>query len=217
MKSTDLFIIIKKEDKTKQIVSFSGKDIKGAVNLFNNSNYSDALIIFNKILPQMSDNIVLKLYIGRSYLELGEYKKSKEILENILSDFSNKKRNSKNKKNIAETYKSLGDLYMRQKYYNKAEEYFKKYIEIDDNNHIVAYNIGEMMFCAGKSQEAIKYYKLSIKIKPDWAKAYRQIGYAYLNVGNTIKSIEMFTRSLKYDNLSNDAQTIREVIKSLVR
>ena len=115
----------------------------------------------------------------------------------------------------AKLYASIGDTYMRQDKLKEAEKYFKKSIEIDPSDHALAYNVAEILFAAGKTEDAIKYYDLAVKIKPDWPKAYLQRGYAYLNKGDMENAVQSMKKFLELAPDSPEAEGVKEVINSL--
>ena len=67
---------------------------------------------------------------------------------------------------------------------------FEKSIDIDPSNHALSYNVAEILFNSNKIDEAIHYYELAAKIKPDWPKSYLKLGYCYLNKGEMETAID---------------------------
>ncbi len=69
---------------------------------------------------------------------------------------------------------------------------------------------------AGKTDDAIKYYEKATQIKPDWAKAYLKLGYAWLNKGDTKKAVELFKKVVEIAPPDDpDSITAKELIKTL--
>ncbi len=186
-----------------------------AINLFDNEKFDKALELFLSFRQKKPDMYKVGLNIGNCYLELKKYNEAINEFNKVLEKIKTENPELKGSKTASQIFASIGDIYMRQDNLKNAEKYFKKSIEIDQSDHALAYNIAEILFLANKTDDAIKYYYIAIKIKPDWSKSYKQIGYAFLNKGNTKKAIEMFKIFLKLDAKSSDAQIIRDVIKSL--
>ena len=186
-----------------------------AINLFDDGKFDKALELFLSFQQKKPDMYKVGLNIGNCYLELKKYKEAINEFNKVLDKIKEENPELKGSKTASQIFASIGDIYMRQDNLKKAEKYFKKSIEIDQSDHALAYNIAEILFLANKTDDAIKYYNLAIKIKPDWPKSYKQIGYAFLNKGNTKKAIEVFKKYIQLDPKSSDAQIIKDVIKSL--
>jgi tetratricopeptide (TPR) repeat protein len=116
---------------------------------------------------------------------------------------------------LAVLYAGIGDAYMRLEKWEEAESYFKKSLGINKNDPALAYNIAEILFSAGKTEQAIMYYNLAVEINPKWSRSYKQLGYAYLNKGDIATAVKNFQKFLELDPKSSDASIIRDLIKSL--
>ena len=75
--------------------------------------------------------------------------------------------------------------------------------------------MGEIFFSNNNPDGAIKYYTLATEIKPQWAVPHVKLGYAYLNKGDIPSAKASFKRFLELDTGSEEAETIREILKSL--
>lgn len=183
--------------------------------LFKDKKYQQALDLYTSIKEAFPDFTIIRIDIGYCFLELKQYDQAETEFNAVLNDLQSKPQNDKLQEELSQVYAGLGDLFMRQDKMQYAEEYFKKAIEIDAKNHLLAYNVAEILFSAGKTDEAIKYYQLTIGLNPTWPNSYRQLGYAYLNQGNTAKAIESLKKYLELAKDSSDAAAIEEVIRSL--
>jgi tetratricopeptide (TPR) repeat protein len=183
--------------------------------LFEARKFKEALASFEKFRKLQPKLHKVAFNIANCYIEMQQYGEAIRELEKVLEIIKAETPDLKGNSEVAKIYSTIGDVYMRQDNFGEAEKYFKKAIDIDPADHAVAYNVAEIMFVAGKTDEAIKYYEMAVKIKPDWPKAYKQLGYAYLNKGDTKKAIEMLNKFLELDPNSPEAPGIKEVIKSL--
>jgi tetratricopeptide (TPR) repeat protein len=183
--------------------------------LFEARKFKEALASFEKFREMQPKLHKVAFNIANCYIEMQQYDEAIKELEKVLEVIKSEKPDLKGNSEVAKIYSTIGDVYMRQNNFNEAEKFFKKAIDIDPADHAVAYNVAEIMFVAGKTDEAIKYYEMAININPEWAKSYKQLGYAYLNKGDTKKAVEMFNKFLKLDPNSPEAPGIKEVIKSL--
>ena len=183
--------------------------------LFEERKFNEALVLFQKCFELQPKMYKLGINIANCLVELKEYDRAREEFQKVLDKMTEENPEIKGNTDVAKLYASIGDSYMREDNLEEAEKYFKKSIEIDLTDHALAYNVAEILFVAGKTDEAIKYYNIAIKIKPGWPKSYKQVGYAYLNKGDTKKAIEMFKKFLELDPDSPEAFEIKEVIKTL--
>ncbi|MCP5107447.1 MAG: tetratricopeptide repeat protein [bacterium] len=183
--------------------------------LFKARKFQEALTRFEKFREMQPKLYKIGINIANCYLELQRYKEAITELGKVLDTIKAENPDLQGNKEAAKIYSTIGDVYLRQNKFNEAEANFKKAIEIDPADHAVAYNVAEILFVAGKSDEAITHYELAIKIKPGWPKAYKQIGYAYLNKGDIKSAITNLKKFLELDPKSPEADGIKEVIKSL--
>ena len=115
-------------------------------------------------------------------------------------------------------YKGLYNLYLHigEKY--KAIEYYKKYIDLEDNKKY-GYNftaIAEIYESLGEKENAEEYYKKAIEIyenekdKNNWT--LEIIGDLYNSIGNKNKAIEAYKKAIKLEIKSASCMFRRENI-----
>ncbi|MGE5342240.1 MAG: tetratricopeptide repeat protein [Candidatus Omnitrophota bacterium] len=216
------------EDKVKA-------DFEKAANLFKQAKYDEALAIFKELYAAKPEYYQLRFNIGLCYVEMQRYDDAitelQAVLDKMLAPPAEQQPAGKDaqaqpqtqpapspesqKAELAKVYAAMGDVYMRQNKFTQASEYFKKSIDISPTDYTLPYNVAEVLFAAGKTDEAIPYYQMAIKIKPDWPKAYMQLGYAYLNKGDMKLATENFNKFLELAPNSPDADGVKEVLKSL--
>ena len=204
---------IKKEDGIEK----STKDmfVKGN-ELFQLKKYDEALSLFREFLTQSPSMYKVRINIANCHMELKQYDQAIEEFKKVLEGLeAEKSPDAGDKEMMASALASIGDIYMKRNDLENAEKFFKKSIETDEKDPALAYNVAEILFVGGKTEEAIKYYKLAVKIKPDWAKAYKQMGYALLNKGDIEEAINSFKKFMELDPDSPEKGVIEEVIKSL--
>ena len=113
-------------------------------------------------------------------------------------------------------YKKLSDLYLHigEKY--KAIEYYKKYVNLDDNKNY-RYNfagIAEIYESLGEKENAEEYYKKAIEVyENEKDKNYwdlDMIGDLYNSIGNKNKAIEAYKKAIKLEIKSASCMFSRE-------
>ncbi len=118
--------------------------------------------------------------LGIVYGEAGEYAKSKDCF--LLSIKSNP--------NYLDAYINLGIIYGKMKDYKTSILYLSEVLKKQSANHLAFYNLAYAYQESGLIDEAINYYSLSIKHKPDDAKSYFNRSLLYLLKGEYNKGWE---------------------------
>lgn len=212
-------IIMKRAADIKPVTAEGGDISKDtfvkATTLYKESKYEAALALFRDFRKQRPHLYQIAVNIGNCCLELGRFEEAIKEFQTAADKIAAENPEIKGNTELARLYASIGDTYMRQDKLKEAEEYFKKSIEIDSSDHALAYNVAEILFAGGKTDEAIVYYQLAIQIKPDWPKSYAQLGYAYLNKGDTKAAIENLKKFVELAPDSPETPGIKDIIKSL--
>jgi tetratricopeptide (TPR) repeat protein len=180
--------------------------------LFSEARYDEAQSKFEEFLVKQPDFYQTHLLIGDCNKEKGEFDQAlsqyKKALEKAPTDGTDIQV-------IAKVNSSIGDLYIRKNDLKTAQEYFKKSLELDPKDEILAYNVGEIFFSNNKTAEAIHYFKLAASIKPAWGTPHLKMGYAYLNTADYKNAVACFNKFLQLDPQSKEAPAIKEIIASL--
>jgi tetratricopeptide (TPR) repeat protein len=184
--------------------------------LYEQKNFGAALALYQGFLEKYPILYKVRLNVANCLIELQEYDKAiaeyRKVLEGLNAEAADKKDN----KLLAQLYAGIGDAFLRQNQLQEAEQYFKKSIEIDPADHALAYNVAEIMMQAGNADEAIRYYEMAIRSKPDWPKSYLKLGYAWLNKGNTLKAVEAFNKLVEISPPDDpDVALAKDIIKKI--
>ena len=217
IKNPDQEIVLK---KIMDVESLEEKDPKALYlkgdKLYNQGEYKKALTVFKEFIEKQPELYETRVNIGNCFIKLKQYDKAMEEFKFVLEKLEEGKNDLEGNKTASSLYASLGELYMDKNDFEKAKEYFEKSINIDPSNHALSYNVAEILFNSNKIDEAIYYYKLAAKIKPDWPKSYLKLGYCYLNKGQMETAIDYLN---KYVELSpeDDPQvnSVKNIIKQL--
>jgi len=180
-------------------------------NLFNDRKYQEALAIFNQFAVENPAIYHIYLNIGDCYREMQDYpnailqyqaaiEKAKLATDTIIQ---------------AKGQASIGETYLRQNDFKTSQDYFKKSLELNPKDEVLAYNVAEIYFNNQKVDDAIAYYLLATQIKPDWGTPFLKLGYAYLNKADYDKAIESFNKFLQVEPNSDQAPVAQAVIDSL--
>jgi len=154
--------------------------------LFNQGKFPEALVEYQAILVKNPDLNVINVNIANCYYEMKQVDKAIETLQQALQ------------KDPAATdiMIRLGNLFAENGNLEKAMEYFGK---IDQNlitNPITFYNIGVLLFNNGKAAEAQGYFQNAVRVDPNYADGYFQLGLCHVNAGDLVKAKESFNKFL---------------------
>ncbi|WP_369049283.1 tetratricopeptide repeat protein [Tenacibaculum sp. UWU-22] len=102
------------------------------------------------------------------------------------------------------------DLYIQLKQMDKFKELMQEGIEKSPNNPTLYFNLGVINYNQGNTDDAEKYYKKAIELKPDYADAYENLGIAILNKEKAIvdEMNQNLTNASKYDELEKQQKSV---------
>lgn len=81
----------------------------------------------------------------------------------------------------ADAYAYKADHYYRNADYGKAEELYKRAIELDGNNQKAHYSLGKLYYGQQRYPEAKFYFNRIIFINPEYSNAYAALGMVYFD------------------------------------
>ena len=77
------------------------------------------------------------------------------------------------------------------------------------------YNLGEVKFAKGETDEAVKYYQRASDIDPNWGKPLFKLGLAKLQKGDTAGTLEIMNKLIQVDPNSQEAAQAKALIEQL--
>lgn len=148
--------------------------------------YDNAISYLKKTLELNEQSSEAYFYLGLAYFYLDKLDESVKSFNELLS----RKGPFKQK----ETLLCLGVIYDRLEKYEKAIEYYERYIDIDSDNADVFYRLGSAYIEVGQKKhwfnkekyftEAVKYLNKSIYLEPNKIDAYLSLSAAYMGLEN---------------------------------
>ncbi len=181
--------------------------------LFNNRQYQEALAVFNQFVVDNPTIYHIFLNIGDCYREMQDYPAAIAQYQLAIE----KARTALDRVIEAKGLASIGEVHLRQNDFKTAQEFFKKSLDLNPKDELLAYNVAEIYFNNQKVDDAITYYVLATQIKPTWGPPYQKLGYAYLNKADYGKAIESFNKFLQVEPNSDQAPVVQAVIDSLTK
>ena len=77
------------------------------------------------------------------------------------------------------------------------------------------YNLGEVKFAKGETDEAMKYYQRAIDTDPNWGKPLFKLGLAKLQKADSPGAIEYMNKVIAADPTSAEAAQAKALIEQL--
>ena len=82
-------------------------------------------------------------------------------------------------------------------------------------NREVFYNLGEVKFAKGETDEAVKYYQRAVDIDPAWGKPLFKMGLAKLQKADTAGAIEYMNKVIAAEPNSAEATQAKALVEQL--
>lgn len=165
--------------------------ISGYKNIFER-DFKEALIKFQEILDKNPGDGDLYFIIGMIYYELNEIEEAINALNNaleyegvMLHDFG------------SEFYGHFAMLHLLNEEYLKAVDLSKKAISLDPKNPFPHYIAGLAFNNLDKGEIAIPNFEKSIALKPDFYRAYNNLGISYQNLGQLDEAKESYEKAIE--------------------
>ncbi len=207
----DFVLIVDLEKKARLKDDAAVSQLEQGNALFNERKYQEALAVFTQFSVDNPAIYHIYLNIGDSYREMQDYQNAilqyEAAIEKAIA--------ASDTVIQSKAQASIGETYLRQSDLKKAQEYFKKSLDLNPKDELLAYNVAEIYFNNQKVDDAIAYYLLATQVKPDWGLPFLKLGYAYLNKADYDKAIESFSKFLQVDPKSDQAPVAQAVIDSL--
>ncbi len=187
-KNPEIHIVLK---KTPAVVADPNRDaILKAHEKFDQRQYDEALALYEEFAQKNPANYQVGIYIANCKNELGEYQEALAGFEKVLAEVTKETPDLKGNATAALAYAGIGDVYLRQEKFKEAVENFQRSMDIQPRDPALPYNVAEIMFARNKPEEADKYYRMAIQIKPEWPKPYLKLAYVAMNRGEMDKAVE---------------------------
>lgn len=209
-------LTLKKIDKINRAIisdESSFAIMEKANKLLREKKYSEALTAYQQILEKNPSAYQAHLSIGTCYKELGDLNEAIVELNIVLEKSAGDDVRAMDMR--ANAYSSLGECYLKKDDFEKAEDYFKKSIEANPKNEVTVYNVGELYFSNQRIDEAIQYFGMSARIKPDWGYPYLKLAYAFLNKADYADAEINFQRFLDLEPEAPEVPQVKKMLEYL--
>jgi len=105
---------------------------------------------------------------------------------------------------------------LEQNQLDKAEYYSKKAVAVNPHDYQTKFLLGVVYQRAGKSGKAVEMYQETLKLNPDHATTYKNLGIIYLQkIKNYDKALSSFRQSLILAPDQEQAKKIESTVEQL--
>jgi Flp pilus assembly protein TadD len=168
-------------------------------------DYAGAITIYEAMIAKVPALTALQLQIGGLYRQQKQYDQAIASYQKVPDGDTN---SDKAKIEIGMTQLEKGDL-------AAAETTLLAVAQGTSANKEVFYNLGEVKFAKGETDEAVKYYQRAIDIDPNWGKPLFKMGLAKLQKADTAGALELMNKVVQVDPNSAEATQAKALIEQL--
>lgn len=126
--------------------------------------YEQAVEHYRRVLATKADAAVF-LALGRVYEIMGATEQARQAFAAALSGDEVR----------AQAANALGLLEVRQGALERAVDHFAMALKAAPGNHLIAFNLGAAYHDLGQFDEAARFYRLTLRLAPEYAKAERAL------------------------------------------
>jgi tetratricopeptide (TPR) repeat protein len=109
----------------------------------------------------------------------------------------------------------IGMTYLEKGDFANAEKSLLEVATSVNANREVFYNLGEVKFAKGETDEAVKYYQRAVDMDANWGKPLFKLGLAKLQKADTAGAIEIMQKVMTVDPMSPEAAQAKALIEQL--
>jgi tetratricopeptide (TPR) repeat protein len=154
-------------------------------------DFSGAASEFEAVLKAQPNNQIARYRLGLAqanlYMSQNKPDRAIQVINQQIRDFPDQN----------EPYETLGQIYLAQKNYAKAEESFRKALTIDKNS-LRAYGLLGQLFMIQKSQDkAIQEFTNALKVNPKFIQAHILMATIYESKNDREKAKSHYREALK--------------------
>ncbi|MCU1385175.1 MAG: hypothetical protein JWL71_3872 [Acidobacteria bacterium] len=180
-------------------------DLQAADTLFNAQKYDESIAAYRQIMAKAPALSVINLQIAAAYRNKKEYDNAIAAYNDLLKvDPSNDKAIV----GVGMTNLEKGDL-------KAAEDTLTKAAQGPKPTREVYYNLGEVKFSKGQTDEAATWYQKAVDLDPSWGKPIFKLALVQLNKGDKDATIKMLEKVISADPSSQEAAQAKTVIEQL--
>lgn len=172
---------------------------------FKQRNFADAIDLLQSGTYEIPDNLVLKHYLARVYMEDARLDLAIDELDKILEE----------QPENYDAYYDLARIYFELGNYDLAAENFENVLEYKKDNEWVYYYLAQSYEANDNIDKAISNYLRAITINQAFHPAYKKLGVLFLARNDIEDAIEYFEDYIKLDIPEEEIKNIKKTIERI--
>ena len=190
-------------------LSFNRKSVQTYINLadvyYRNKNIIDAINLLENGVTLMPQEIALKHYLSRFYVEDSRYDLAMDQLFEILDiDEDN-----------VDAYWDLGNIQFELGDYDSAAENYENVLEKVTDNAVLYYQTAITYEANDNTDKAISNHLKAISCNENFHPSYKKLGILFLARNDKESAIEYFQDYLNFDLPSDEKKNIEDIISRI--
>ena len=172
---------------------------------YKKKEYMNGIELLSQGIYEIPDNLVLRHYLARFYMEDVRLDLAIDELYKILDE----------QPENFDAYYDLARVNFELGNYDVAIENFENVLEYKDNNEWVYYYLAQAYEANNEIDKAISNYLKAIAVNSNFIPAYKKVGILFLARGDYEDALEYFEDYLGMDIPKEEAAQIKELINRI--
>jgi predicted negative regulator of RcsB-dependent stress response len=176
----------------------------------------EAVALFEGFLAKYPGVYQVRANLGGARLKKGDLDGAEADFKSVLDQSGGDAgAPAQDKATAARALNGLGEVALKRQDLEAAVGRFSEALALSPEDEGAAYNVGEILFSNQKTDEAIRYFELAVKIRKDWPKPYHKLGFVYLNKGDYAKALENFKTFVALDPGNPEVPNVKNVMEAI--
>ncbi len=174
--------------------------------------YDEAIALYETYLRAHPDSYLVDLSVAYCHMEKGDLDKAVARFKAVVEA------SSKDPLDVyftAEANAGIADCYWKKKDAQNAKLHYKRAAELSNLNELWPFNLAEICFSEGETDEAILFYEKAAQIAPTWSDPEYKMGLACIQKGQWQKAKEHLERFLVLEPYSQNSTVARRMLNEL--
>jgi len=184
---------------------------------FADKRYDEALLVYREFMDKHPRRFQVHFNIGNCLKEKGDYDGALAEYGLVLDAAAQADRGLAGSALAAKTIAAVGEIALRRGDGEAARANFEKAIALYPHYASLPYGIGEIYASRGMNDEALAYYSLATRVKPDWPDPWLKLGLVRLELKDVENALKDLQRYLALAPDISNAGEIRKLLESLAK
>lgn len=172
---------------------------------FNQRNFASAVNVLLNATYELPDNMVMKHYLARVYMEDARLDLAVDELDKVLEA----------QPENYDAYYDLGRIYFELGNYDLAIENFESVLKFKEDNEWIYYYLAQAYEANNEIDKALSNYLKAITVNQDFYPAFKKVGILFLARNDFDDAIEYFEDYLKLGVSEEEAKNIKATIERI--